>query len=286
MEESEDELMEIPLKNPSEKETTPAKVIPGKKAATPAKTAAWKKCATRSGAKNGKKEESRDVKEESNMPRACINKADSFCYICGGVTFASQRRNLTKMIRKAYNLYFGYRIGDQGKSWAPHICCNRCASHLTQWLHGKRQAMPFAVPMIWREPTDHSTNCYFCMVPPIRKGVSRKKKWTLQYPNIPSATRPVPHTVELPVPKAPETFSDGSSEEEEGAWCHEAFSSHDPDSLSATSTETHLITQSELNDLVRDLDLPKSKVELLGSRLQQWNLLAGDVDSSLNKFFK
>ena len=32
-------------------------------------------------------------------------------------------------------------------------------------------------------------------------------------------------------------------------------------------------TQEELNDLIRDLDLAKSKAELLGSRLQQWNLL-------------
>ncbi|XP_073533089.1 uncharacterized protein [Phyllobates terribilis] len=216
------------------------------------------------------------VDDSADIPRSCINKADSFCYICGEVIFASQRRNMTTMIRKAYNLYFGCRIGDQDKSWAPHICCNTCASHLTQWLHGKRQSMPFAVPMIWREPTNHTTNCYFCMVPPIRKGVSRKKKWTLQYPNLPSAIRPVPHTEKLPVPKAPETFSVESSEEEEGAWCHEASSSHDPDFLSATSTEPHLITQSDLNDLVSDLDLPKIKAELLGSRLQQWNLLASN----------
>ncbi|GBP78947.1 hypothetical protein EVAR_57898_1 [Eumeta japonica] len=42
-------------------------------------------------------------------------------------------------------------------------------------------------------------------------------------------------------------------------------------------TEPHLISQSELNDLVRDLQLSKSKSELLASRLQQWNLLAPDT---------
>ncbi|GBM93046.1 hypothetical protein AVEN_130861-1, partial [Araneus ventricosus] len=35
----------------------------------------------------------------------------------------------------------------------------------------------------------------------------------------------------------------------------------------------HLVTQPELNDLVRDLELPKGKSQLLGSRLQQRNLL-------------
>ncbi|KAJ8873975.1 hypothetical protein PR048_024815 [Dryococelus australis] len=35
-----------------------------------------------------------------------------------------------------------------------------------------------------------------------------------------------------------------------------------------------LFTQSELNDLVRDLDLPKQFAELFGSRLKGKNLLA------------
>lgn len=39
----------------------------------------------------------------------------------------------------------------------------------------------------------------------------------------------------------------------------------------------HLISPTEFNDLVRDLDLPKNKVEILGSRLKQWNLLEDDV---------
>ena len=33
------------------------------------------------------------------------------------------------------------------------------------------------------------------------------------------------------------------------------------------------INQERLNDLVRDLYLSKEKAEILGSRLQQWNLL-------------
>jgi len=41
--------------------------------------------------------------------------------------------------------------------------------------------------------------------------------------------------------------------------------------------EFHGITQEELNDLIRVLDLPKSKADLLGSRLQQWNLLKENV---------
>jgi len=36
-----------------------------------------------------------------------------------------------------------------------------------------------------------------------------------------------------------------------------------------------------LNGLIRDLDLPKNKAELLGSRLQQWNLLKENVRISV-----
>lgn len=39
----------------------------------------------------------------------------------------------------------------------------------------------------------------------------------------------------------------------------------------------HRLSQAELNDLIRDLDLSKEKAEILGSRLQQWNLLERDV---------
>jgi len=49
---------------------------------------------------------------------------------------------------------------------------------------------------------------------------------------------------------------------------------------STSSCEPHLLTQGELNDLVRDLKLSKKQAELLGSRLRGWNLLQKD------KFFR
>lgn len=127
------------------------------------------------------------------MPRDCVNKPSNFCYICGDVTFKSQKRNITPLIRKAYNLYFGCKVGDQDKKWAPHICCNTCTNCLRDCLNGKSRSMPFAVPMVWREPKDHATDCYFCLTPPISKGVTMKNKANLRYPNLPSAIGPVPH---------------------------------------------------------------------------------------------
>jgi hypothetical protein len=56
----------------------------------------------------------------------------------------------------------------------------------------------------------------------------------------------------------------------------------DPD-FPPSSPEPHFIKQGDLNDLVRDLELPKSKAELLGSRLQQWYLPADGVTVSVSR---
>ena len=33
-----------------------------------------------------------------------------------------QRISISPKVKKAYDLYFGCRVGDKGKSWAPHSC--------------------------------------------------------------------------------------------------------------------------------------------------------------------
>jgi len=62
--------------------------------------------------------------------------------------------------------------------------------------------MPFVIPMVWREKTDHVSDCYdVYVVPPHRQGFPKKKNWTLCYPNIRSAMRPVRHGEDLPFPE-------------------------------------------------------------------------------------
>jgi len=102
--------------------------------------------------------EVRSVFSTINMSRKCINSSDVFCYICGEVTFKSGRRSFTPLIKKCYEHYFGCKVGDEDKSLAPHFCCVTCARRLAAWSKGSR-FMPFAIPMIWREPTDHVAVC-------------------------------------------------------------------------------------------------------------------------------
>jgi len=67
-----------------------------------------------------------------------------------------------------------------------------------------------------------------------------------------------------------------SSDEDEG----QANNNMDCDPTFAgacSSSEPHLLTQGDLNDDVRDLNLSKKQAELLGSRLKGWNLLCQDT---------
>ena len=43
-------------------------------------------------------------------------------------------------------------------------------------MNGKGRYMAFGVPMVWKVPSNQSTDSYFCMVSPIQNGLSMKKK--------------------------------------------------------------------------------------------------------------
>ena len=47
---------------------------------------------------------------------------------------------------------------------------------------------------------------------------------------------------------------------------------------SCSSSEPHLLTQADLNYLLRDFNLFKKLAELLRSRLKVWNLLYPDIE--------
>ena len=116
------------------------------------------------------------------MPRKFLNHPDTFCYLCSELTFKSQMQNFIPLINKCYKLYFGCKVGDQDKSWALYICCVICVRLLTGWVNGSHQ-MTFTVPMVRREPKDHSTIWYFHLTNIL--AITSKSKHTVKYPDLP-----------------------------------------------------------------------------------------------------
>ncbi|KAJ4433256.1 hypothetical protein ANN_15515 [Periplaneta americana] len=101
-------------------------------------------------------------------------------------------------------------------------------------------------------------------------GYTAKNSKDILYPNISSAIRPVPHGPDIPVPLPPEsdTLSCASSSTETESPVDHIY---EPDNTG----ENGCFNQSELNDLVRDLNFAKETAELLGSMLKEKKVMAG-----------
>ncbi|KAI6653849.1 hypothetical protein LOD99_3351 [Oopsacas minuta] len=136
--------------------------------------------------------------------------------------------------------------------------------------------------MIWRESKNHFDDCYFCMVSVM--GCKKSDRHLLNYPNLESAIRPVPHCSDLPVPIFTEFL--GLYDDEDGANSDEV-NDHDCEydvDFQGPSSEPSLFNQAELNDLIRDLDLSKESSELLASRLKEKNLLHQGTKVTLYRY--
>ena len=131
----------------------------------------------------------------------------------------------------------------------------------------------------------------------------------MMYPSIPSSIAPVPHSDALPVPNPPSNVSNflwvsvtnsksyvlrldpiscyacsllfqvETYLSEDSATASEN-SDIDAEYAPTTSAEPLFPIKQELDDLIRDLGLTKSKAELLTSRLNEWNLIGDDCKST------
>ena len=128
--------------------------------------------------------------------------------------------------------------------------------------------MKFGIPMIWREPKNHTDDCYFCAIN--LTGINKKKRKSLIYSNLPSALQPVAHCDEIPIPVSKELpdVPNGNL----GVSFEEQDDLNDNDFV-PKSSEPILFNQEELSDLLRDLNISKESPELLASRLIDRNLL-------------
>ena len=254
--------------------------------------------------------------------RCCKNSPDAFWYICGKFTYSSERKEISDFIKKVYLAYFGIPLRDQDYPWPPHAVCSICYSLLHAWTNKKPiRHLRFGIPMVWREPSNHNTDCYFCLVE--TKGFREENRHKIEYQSLPSAILSVPHSDLQPAPvfrelpplqvKPFHTLQQNSDQDtlqsDSEIQMDDQFDVNTDDScISAESDSEHsqepsthisqslpqTINQIELNDLIRDLNLSKNQSQILASRLKEKNLLTHGTSisycksrgSSFRQFFK
>ncbi|KRZ79014.1 hypothetical protein T10_10164 [Trichinella papuae] len=90
--------------------------------------------------------------------RKCLSSPDSFCHICGSFVVKSKRQKITDFVKKAYFAYFGIKLGDQYKTWAPHIVCHTCIEQLRKWSKKTLKSLIFGGSLVSREPYTRLVN--------------------------------------------------------------------------------------------------------------------------------
>ena len=102
------------------------------------------------------------------------------------------------------------------------------------------------------------------------KGINRKNKYHVQYPDVPSAIKLVPHGPELPVSHKNVHINVTVESSAESEVVHNSVSA---DYDAEDQAQPMRFAQGELNHLTRDINLSKESAQLLGSRLQEKRLL-------------
>lgn len=242
--------------------------------------------------------DTRKQPEEVSQSHDCHVNHDFFCYICSKFEVQSLRKIIDDDISNMYEEIFHLKV-DKSSRWVPHSICNSCKKMLYSWKKNKnKKNIKFSIPTIWNEPNSMK-ECYFCLND--IKGITIKNKNKIVYIDAKSVMPPVlvdQDKCNNDIDRLSEgvrsiEVSEESTEENEPLSDDNSTSDSEYTTSVKKSALPSLVSQSQLNDLVRDLGLPKDGSELLASFLKHNNLLQPstkvsfyrDRDSEFRKFF-
>ena len=99
------------------------------------------------------------------------------------------RQNITPFVKNVCCAFFGIKLGDQNKTWAPYRVCRSYVSSLRYWK-AKVFSIWYFNGLEGAEKTWQRMLFYSCVV----DGYNVKNKHKIQYPpNLPCAVRPIHH---------------------------------------------------------------------------------------------
>lgn len=230
------------------------------------------------------KDDSREEKLDECLSKnendyKCKQSPDNFCYICGCTVKKSDKKIClmdSDKLRLAYNAYFGKDYMHQDQNWVPHYSCNSCASVLYAWYRGEERYFKFSVPRLWSKPSNHTTDCFFCMMNDESWNKTELKILKTSELNIPSSLAPITTDESHPRPDRRQQESKSSASIGTISDPSISGSEYTPSNTKITKSPK-ILDIDEVEDLIRALGLPKSKGELLLSRLKEWGYTGPEV---------
>lgn len=210
------------------------------------------------------------------------DKKDRFCYICAKFFIERNKRTRSGTFQQLFRSY--YEREWINEPYTPNNGCSTCYKALCDWSADKRDKPKYKIPAIWINPGVHNPNdCYFC----VNKvwGVTPKKRDAVRYNSTKYTALPIEHSPDSPplntpeksipiAPLDPMDFDDFSYQQP-------STSSYVPPR--EANINIQLISQAQLNNLCRELDLSQTKSKTLATELKKSNLLAPGVTVSSQK---
>ena len=207
--------------------------------------------------------------------RLCFERKSNFCYVCSDYVKKADRRTLTGVLLTYLILCYPYDRIDTRHSYTPSTICSRCrinVSSIGKCLKNKEKpTLKLGIIELarWKRPNDDHENCFLCKV---------DLTFSSNNPRHPDRfNRYKDLSLELPVYRTNEDDEvDFTAEEYDqiNDYADVEFDDLDEDYVPTTSSsgataEIKVLTQNEINDMVKVLQLDKQKSELFASMFKR-----------------